>query len=257
MPPIGETLRDARTRQSIDIADVEQATKIRSKYLRALEAEEFDRLPGSTFVRQFLRTYSDYLGLDSQLLLEEYRTRHESPAAGEPQQFAPPSSTRGREPRRRAQGAGPRPSGATLIAGGAIAVLALLLIIGLIIGTDEGADDEPAPPEAAEPGPAERRGGQAADERPEEGPLQLTVTPAAATYVCVEDRAGEELFEGEISSPETIRGRDALRLNLGNTQVELEVNGEEVPIEQSAEPIALELTAQGQEELPEDQRPCT
>ncbi|MBA2567065.1 MAG: helix-turn-helix domain-containing protein, partial [Thermoleophilaceae bacterium] len=73
MPPIGETLREARLRQGVDIAEVEQATKIRAKYLRALEAEEFDRLPGSTFVRTFLRTYAEYLGLDPQMLVEEYR----------------------------------------------------------------------------------------------------------------------------------------------------------------------------------------
>ena len=51
MPRIGETLRDARIRQGVDIGEVERATKIRAKYLRALENEEFDLLPGPTFVR--------------------------------------------------------------------------------------------------------------------------------------------------------------------------------------------------------------
>ena len=64
-------------RQKIDIADVEAATKIRAKYLRALENEEFGLLPGPTFVKTFLRTYADYLGLDAQLLVEEYRVQHE------------------------------------------------------------------------------------------------------------------------------------------------------------------------------------
>ena len=64
-------------RQKIDIAEVETATKIRAKYLRALENEEFGLLPGNTFVKTFLRTYGEYLGLDAQLLVEEYRAEHE------------------------------------------------------------------------------------------------------------------------------------------------------------------------------------
>src|SRR4051794_10787800 len=64
-------------RQGLDIADVEARTKIRAKYLRALENEEFGMLPGSTFVRTFLRTYAEVLGLDPQRLVEEYRTNYE------------------------------------------------------------------------------------------------------------------------------------------------------------------------------------
>src|SRR6266487_7106000 len=77
MPSIGETLREARMRQRLDIADVEARTKIRAKYLRALENEEFQLLPGSTFVRSFLRTYAEYLGLDPHVLVEEYRMQYE------------------------------------------------------------------------------------------------------------------------------------------------------------------------------------
>ena len=51
-------------RQKIDIAEVESATKIRAKYLRALENEEWDLLPGPTFVKSFLRTYAEALDLD-------------------------------------------------------------------------------------------------------------------------------------------------------------------------------------------------
>src|SRR3954469_7334503 len=77
MPTIGDSLREARMREHLDIADVEARTKIRAKYLRALENEEFGLLPGPTFVKTFLRTYADYLGLDAQLLVEEYRVQHE------------------------------------------------------------------------------------------------------------------------------------------------------------------------------------
>src|SRR6266498_3918341 len=77
MPDIGTTLREARMRARIDISEIESETKIRAKYLRALENEEWDLLPGPTFVKSFLRTYADALGLDGKLLIEEYKLRHE------------------------------------------------------------------------------------------------------------------------------------------------------------------------------------
>src|SRR5688572_19685804 len=64
MPDIGATLQEARMRARIDISEVESATKIRAKYLRAIENEEWEMLPGPTFVKSFLRTYADYLGID-------------------------------------------------------------------------------------------------------------------------------------------------------------------------------------------------
>lgn len=72
---LGNNLREARMQRRIDIAAAEQDTKIRSKYLIALEGEEFDLLPGPVFVRGFLRTYSRYLGLEPQLFIDEYNAR--------------------------------------------------------------------------------------------------------------------------------------------------------------------------------------
>src|SRR5215212_3548481 len=83
MPDIGDQLRETRMRNRIDITEVEAATKIRAKYLRALENEEWELLPGPTFVKTFLRTYADYLGLDARNLVEEYRSRYERTAAQE------------------------------------------------------------------------------------------------------------------------------------------------------------------------------
>ena len=94
MPEIGPTLRETRMRQRIDIIEVEAATKIRAKYLRALENEEWDQLPGPTFVRTFLRTYGDYLGLDSKMLVEEYKQRFERPGPQDLLPFSPRSASR-------------------------------------------------------------------------------------------------------------------------------------------------------------------
>src|SRR4051794_29708575 len=95
MPAIGATLREARMRARIDISEIESETKIRAKYLRALENEEWDLLPGPTYVKSFLRTYAEALGLDARLLLEEYKLRHERLSDIELQPIGPPGSRGG------------------------------------------------------------------------------------------------------------------------------------------------------------------
>jgi hypothetical protein len=72
---IGNSLREARTRRGMEFVQAEQTTKIRGKYLRALEEERFDVLPSETYVKGFLRTYADFLGLDGQLYVDEYNSR--------------------------------------------------------------------------------------------------------------------------------------------------------------------------------------
>ncbi len=105
-------------RQGFDIADLEERTKIRAKYLRALENEEWGALPGHTFVKTFLRTYAEQVGLDPHMLVEEYRMAHESEERDFAPLVGPPAATRRetRRERRRATGGGrsrpARPRGA-------------------------------------------------------------------------------------------------------------------------------------------------
>jgi cytoskeleton protein RodZ len=72
---IGSSLKDARLRMGLDLATAAESTKIRSRHLQALEDEQFDVLPGQTYVRGFLKTYADFLGLDGQLYVDEYSSR--------------------------------------------------------------------------------------------------------------------------------------------------------------------------------------
>ncbi|MBA3733912.1 MAG: helix-turn-helix domain-containing protein [Actinobacteria bacterium] len=91
---IGNSLREARHRQSLDFPEIEQGTKIRGKYLRALEDEQFDVLPAQTYVKGFLRSYAEYLGLDGQLYVDEYNSRFvagEEETPSRPRRSAPPS----------------------------------------------------------------------------------------------------------------------------------------------------------------------
>jgi len=92
---IGNSLREARLRQGADFPEIEQGTKIRAKYLRALEDEQFDVLPAQTYVKGFLRSYAEYLGLDGQLYVDEYNSRfvvgEEEQPTRRPRRSAPPS----------------------------------------------------------------------------------------------------------------------------------------------------------------------
>src|SRR5690242_20637562 len=92
---IGNSLREARLRQHLDFPEIEQATKIRGKYLRALEDEQFEVLPAQTYVKGFLRSYAEYLGLDGQLYVDEYNSRFvvgEEDVPARPGRSAPPQS---------------------------------------------------------------------------------------------------------------------------------------------------------------------
>ena len=94
---IGSSLREARLRQGLDFPELEQATKIRGKYLRALEDEEFSVLPAQTYVKGFLRNYAEYLGLDGQLYVDEFNSRYvvgEDEVLSRPRRSPPPRAPR-------------------------------------------------------------------------------------------------------------------------------------------------------------------
>jgi cytoskeletal protein RodZ len=245
MPSIGETLREARMRQRLDIADVERQTKIRAKYLRALENEEFSMLPGPTFVKTFLRTYAEQLGLDPHALVEEYRAEHEP---RDELETLKPLGPRGGRDRR---GGPPRLWIVALLL--SAAVLAGLVALGLSVDDE----DPERSAQATETAPRTERTTTAKQEQPP--PPQrvvVRVTPSTATYVCADTGPGTEVtFEGTLESARTFRGR-RLRLNLGKTSVEVRVNGRPLPIEQGPEPVGYEFTPGSTRELPVGQRPC-
>jgi cytoskeleton protein RodZ len=249
MPTIGETLREARMRQRLDIADVEQQTKIRAKYLRALENEEFSMLPGPTFVKTFLRTYAELLGLDPHTLVEQYRVGYEP--RDELETLKPLGAAGGGGGRDRRRG-GPRPwMVVTLLV---VAVLVGLVALGLSTddegggGSTTGATETTARTERTETQPREE---PAAPRR-----VAVRVTPSTPTYVCVDTGSGTEVvFEGTLDSARTFRGR-RLRLNLGKTAIGVSVNGRRVPIEPGPDPVGFDITPRTTRPLPIGQRPC-
>jgi hypothetical protein len=125
---IGNSLREARLRRHIEFTDAEHGTKIRGKYLRALEDERFELLPSHTYIKGFLRSYAEYLGLDGQLYVDEYNSRF---VVGE--EDGPVRSPR-RVPAARARRKDRRESNLVLLALIAIALAAGLVIVAWRFG---------------------------------------------------------------------------------------------------------------------------
>jgi cytoskeleton protein RodZ len=72
---IGSSLREARESRGVELGQVAAATRIRTRYLAALENERFEALPGRAYARAFLREYAEFLGLDGQIFLDEFDVR--------------------------------------------------------------------------------------------------------------------------------------------------------------------------------------
>jgi cytoskeletal protein RodZ len=258
MPPIGETLREARMRQRLDIADVEQRTKIRAKYLRALENEEWGLLPGPTFVKTFLRTYAEVVGIDPHLLVEEYRVNHERRDDSDLQSLAPlPARDSRRDSRRGGRRHQPRqPRRGLAVVGVVVALVAFLLALGLLGESEDPGDDrraatattdETAKPPARRPPPP----------RPAPTGVRARVTPIEPTYACVDNGPGTAIvFEGTLDAPRTFRDPRMLRMNLGKRSAAVTLNGKAVEVAESAEPLALRLGRRGATEIAAEDSPC-
>lgn len=124
---IGTSLREARLRQGIELPRVEADTKIRAKYLRALEEERFEVLPAETYVKGFLRTYAEYLGLDGQLYVDEFNSRF----ARSEEPLAAPSSTPQRTRSR------PVESNFVVVALAGIVAVTILVVVAWRVGSGD------------------------------------------------------------------------------------------------------------------------
>jgi cytoskeleton protein RodZ len=235
MPEIGETLREARMRRRIDMADVESATKIRAKYLRALESEEWELLPGPTFVKTFLRTYAEYLGLDARLLVEEYKQRYERPAAMD----ITPLNLRQQRRRRRVA---PRLGPGVVVVLGIVALLAALYALGRV-----GQDDTPTPtPRVQSTATPSKRSKQptASERKKRNRVVRVRIAATGTVYVCMEDARGRPVVDkrtlqaGETTS--TFRSR-RFRVTFGTAAARMRVNGRSYGVAVSKDPVGYEI----------------
>jgi cytoskeleton protein RodZ len=258
MAEIGESLREARMRARIDVSEIEAKTKIRAKYLRALENEEWGLLPGPTFVKSFLRTYAEALGLDGKAMVEQYRLDNEAP------------TDTGLEPvvagarRSRGQGGAGRPSAgpsrAYLALVGAIVVIIILLIVALASngskknGATHAAAHKPAHRKGA---PGRRTGAAGATGVP--AVVSLSLRPLSTVYVCLIGDGGRKLIPGEelhAGAPTPTYHARRFEITLGNNSVTMVIDGTPRSVPPSSEAIGYSITkASGRRPLRSGQLP--
>lgn len=209
---LGNSLREARSREGLGFPQVELATKIRAKYLRALEEEQFDVLPAETYVKGFLRAYADFLGLDGQLYVDEYESRFVTDAYdGVPAQHRTKSKERQRQ-RQRELSFQRRAIVLALV--GMTALVALVIVAWRFGGAAPSAPSVLPPATAAKPAGLSFSG--------------------PGTYIEVRRRSssGSVLYEGTLRAGETnlvlgnrfwilLRHPTALRLTLNGKPVSL------------------------------------
>jgi cytoskeleton protein RodZ len=247
---IGNSLREARLRQGLDLAEIEQATKIRSRYLRALEEEQFELLPAQTYVKGFLKAYADQLGLDGDLYVEEFNSRY---ATDE-------------EPVQHGRGGGgggswPPPvrlqSSAVLIALTAIGIATALVVIAWRFGaTDEPEGIPGLPPAAAEQSAKQTtRAQRAAKQRtkPASQSRNINLVAFAAQGDCWLEihrgsAVGELLSEGTLEEGRRTAKFTGKRLWVrvgAPSNVVIRVNGKRVQLPGSGAPRTVFITRRG------------
>jgi cytoskeletal protein RodZ len=236
-------------RNRIDITEVEAATKIRAKYLRALENEEWDLLPGPTFVKTFLRTYADYLGLDARNLVEEYRSRYERPSSQELTPFGTNLGGRRGRPR------GPVfPPWLAVVIGVALLVGALYALGTL--GGDERQAATPTATPTATPGAKKKRKQKQTPAAPKT--VRLQIQPTGPVSVCVENAAGQPVIRNltlQANQDTQVFKSRSFRMSFGTGAAVMRVDGKPYQVSEAA-PVGYEVRAGGKPKmLTEAERP--
>jgi cytoskeleton protein RodZ len=252
-PEVGQWLREARLRGGIELIEAEQATKIRVRYLRAMEDERWELLPAPAYARGFLRAYARFLGLDDEALVREYG-RHNEPAGEATPPAEPVVAKRGGIGR-------PRVNRSRAIVAGlvATATLGVLYVLGLTSGSGQrgrhagpgaGAKTAAAPPATTS---------TTTTPRPTEVSLRLQST--GTVWVCLVDERGRALINGLTLGAGEARGPFRARrfkATLGTGYVRLEVDNKPIAVPRVAEPLGYQITSRGVSQLGPSSRPtCT
>lgn len=127
MSSIGNILRTERETQGRTLTEVSKAVYIKTKYLSALEEENFAAIPGEVYVKGFIRAYASYLGMDGEALVAQYDGPSESILLQKETSTAVTEGGKGRRRRRRKAVSWPE---ITIIIG---VILFILLIVWLIV----------------------------------------------------------------------------------------------------------------------------
>lgn len=258
--PIGQTLRAARLERGLELSDVERATRIRVRFLRAMEEEDWDALPGPAYARGFLDSYARLLGLDAEALVAEFKRDHETalPLEEIPEEMLP---RRGdvRPPIRR-----------RILVPIAGLLVALALGAGAVIAVTGGSEDGGGEREraGAQPGDRDTTGptsgtSTATSTVPTTEPSEvlLSLRSTADVWVCLVTERGPPLVNGEILTAGEERGpfrSNSFEVTLGNGAIQLDADGEPIEIPDSGEPFSYRITTDGSRRIDPNSGPsCT
>jgi len=242
-------------RQGLDISDVEEKTRIRSKYLRALENEEWTSLPGETYVERFLKTYADSLGLDSDRIVDEHRRQ----TAETPRSEAVKSLQRKSSDSAKRRHSRSIPAGAATV-GALVIIFGLLFAVGLLSGEDKNdVTQVQVTTTVKEQSPRSATKKElSADKRSSNNLVSLKIEPQTKLWVCLIDYNGKELIPGAVvpiaQASKKYRSKRFL-LTLGNGQAEISVDGKKQDVPDSANPIGYRITKKGISRLTKAERP--
>lgn len=235
---IGEILRTERESKALSLADIEEKTKIRAKYLQALEEENYDEIPGEAYCMGFLRNYARFLEIDPEPLLAQYRAQVKKEETSPSSVIVEKSE---KEPKKEFKPASsPTGSRGPLI--GLIIFAVLVFSVAYVFFNNEGRDPSPTPPVSQE---------QKADQQETPPPsstadnltIKLIGNQLCWVRVTVD---GEIQFEGNLNSGETkeFEAEDLIRVRLGNAGgVDVVYNGKkEPPLGESGQVVEKEYT---------------
>jgi len=243
-------------RARIDVSEIEEQTKIRARYLRALENEEWGLLPGPAYTKSFLRAYAQALGLDGRALVDEYKAAYEPNGDGERAEVTHRASRSGRSRPPRAPVGRPRLSRGYVIVALTACVVIVLALIGILDHSSSTPTASRAPRHRANHARHHAHTRGSAHVVPAHGTsasVSVSVRPTGRIWVCLVDENGRKLIPGSILLPEestqhTYRAR-SFEINLGNNDVELLVNGRLQHVPASKEPIGYSITGTGVTQL--------
>lgn len=251
---IGATLRDARRRYGMEVREVEDRTKIRARYIRALENEDWDALPAPAYVRGFLRTYGQLLGLDGEMLADEYRRRHgegTAPAGPGPSEPLLSESRRPGVPTR-------APTRALVVVGALVGIVLVLLVLSLLggDGDERSGRGERQDAEAREAQREARQKRRQRRQKAERGaaPLQeedAKLTARSIVQVCLVGAGGNALIDNQVLGTgveESYSGSKRYRLTIGPGNVRFRVGGSKEALEAS-EPTSFVGDSNGIREI--------
>jgi cytoskeleton protein RodZ len=246
-PEIGQTLREARIARGLELADVERQIRIRAEYLDAIEDERWEVLPGDPYNRGFLTSYAEFLGLDGQALVAEYRRAH--PQAGEPapipETMLPQRGVLRRSP------ISPR-AAAVLIGLLVAAALAVAAVVGLTGDSGEGGNAAGRSARPNHGGRSQTTTSANEPTKPHSSRVSVELRPTGTVWVCLIDDRGRALVDGETLTADQTRGPfkgPAFKATFGNGSVQLIVDGEPVAVRDAGEPAGYRIKPEGVSEL--------